>query len=292
MLPDILALELSPERCRVFDFRESRCENCWRGQAADQESRRIMQKRGLSSNHLDSLAFERGHGFRRNSEIGDDCVYLAYRANKRWADVSKFAGIGHNDDLLGMLQHLSIDEGFVGLERSGTAFRVKTRDAEKDLIHIHVVEEFKSGVPRQRKGPRPWNYTTSQVCTNARLIAQFHADVQSIRDDLDLFSVSKRAPNVRGCCSCGEADGFVRLDEFGRRETNPPFFSGGTLLARKERTVITKRLVQERLHQSGAAVRSANQSSIFEAGQISSDAGGGRTGLGEYLVDGSGTNAQ
>ena len=112
-----------------------------------------------------------------------------------------------------------------------------------------------------------------QIGANAGLIAQFHADVDCVGDHLDFLAVAKTPANVGGCRSGGQADGFVRLDEFSRSQANATFFRREPLLASKKRAVVTKWLVEKWLNQLCSAMRSTNQAPVFEARQVPPNTG-------------------
>ena len=219
-------------------------------------------------------------------------MHLAELADECRAHLAELAGVGDDDHLLGLLEHLAVDERLVGLQGGGSALGIEAGDAEKDLVHDDVVEEGERGVAGKREGPGPGNDAAGEIGADAGLVAEFHADVDGVGDDLNLVAVAEAAADVGGGGAGGEADGFVGLDELGCGETDAAFFLGEALLAGEERAVVAERLVEERLDEGGAAVGAANEAAAFQLGEVAADAGGRGAGFGKNLFDGGRSGAE
>ena len=95
----------------------------------------------------DTLTLEGSQHIGRCSNIRDNHVDIARRADKRGTHIAEFARIRDNDDLFGLFEHLAIDKRLVGLQRGGSPFSVQTCDTEENLIHIDIVKKLKSRFP-------------------------------------------------------------------------------------------------------------------------------------------------
>src|ERR1035441_5329233 len=98
--------------------------------------------------------------------------------------------------------------------------------------------------------------------------------------------MTQATTNIGRGRSCGEADRFSGLNEFGCRKSNTALFGSESLFARQKRTVITKRLVEKRLDKCCAPVGATDETPVFQSCQIATDARRRRTGDGENLFDG------
>ena len=146
-------------------------------------------------------------------------------------------------------------------------------DTQEDSVHVYIVEEFKSGISGERKRPRPGNDAAGQIGANTGLIAEFHADIDRVGDDLDLFPMTKTAADVGRCRSGGEANGLIGLNEFGGGKADAALFYGEFLFAREKGAVVAEWLVEKRFDQGCAAMRATNQTPIFETCQIPANTG-------------------
>jgi hypothetical protein len=97
--------------------------------------------------------------------------------------------------------------------------------------------------------------------------------------------MAQAAPHMRGGGAGREAYTFIGLHQFSGRQTDAPLLLGETLLTRQEAAVVAERLVEQRLNQGCAAVRSADQPTAFKPHQVASDAGCRRAGDGENLLN-------
>ncbi len=227
----------------------------------------------LCADDAESLALEGGEDFGRRAGIGNQDMHLAELADECGTHFAELAGIGDDDDLLGLLEHFLVDQRLVGFEGGGSALGVEAGDAEKYLVHDDVVEEGERGVAGEREGPGPWNDAAGEIGADAGLVAEFHADVDGVGDDLNLVAMADAAADVGGGGAGGEADGFVGLDELGGGEADAAFFLGKALLAGEEGAVVAERLVEQRLDEGGAAVGAANEAAAFQLGEVAADAG-------------------
>ena len=239
-----------------------------------------------------ALALKRGQGLGRGAGVGNQEVNLVGRADKGRADFAEFARVGDHDDLLGLLEHLAVDQRLVGLQRGGAALGIQSGHAQKHLVHIDVVEEGQRRVAGERERPRPGNHAAGQIGADAGLVAQLHADVDGVGDHLNLVAMAQAAADVRGGGAGGEAHGLVGLDQFGGGQADAAFFLGKALLARQEGAVVAERLVEQRLDQGGAAMGAADQAAVFKPRQVAPDAGRRGAGHGQNLLDGGGSGAE
>jgi len=213
-------------------------------------------------------------------------------ADERRTYFAEFAGVGRDDDLLGLLEHLADHQRFVGFKRGRASLRLQAGDAQEDLVHIYVVEEVECGAAGERKRPCPRNHAAGEKRTNAGLVAEFHADVDGVCDDLNLVAMAKAAADVRSGGAGGEANRLIGLHQFSGGQADSPLLLSEALLAREERAVVAERLVKQRLNQRGSAVSSANEAAVFKARQVATDAGRRGAGDGENLFDGCAAAAQ
>src|ERR1700744_4889101 len=95
----------------------------------------------LSQDDPDALTLKRRQCLRRSSLIRDEHMDIAGWAYKSRTDVTQFAGVRHHDDLLGLLEHLAIDQRLICFERRGATLGIEPRHAEKNFIHINIVEK-------------------------------------------------------------------------------------------------------------------------------------------------------
>lgn len=87
----------------------------------------------------------RGAGLRNN---GMDFVCRTYKCR---AYMTEFAGVGNNDDLLGMLDHLTADECLIDLQSSCSSIRIEAGNTQEDLVHVEIVEGFQRSIAGDRK---------------------------------------------------------------------------------------------------------------------------------------------
>jgi hypothetical protein len=104
--------------------------------------------------------------------------------------------------------------------------------------------------------------------------------------------MAQAAADVCGRGAGSETDGVAGLNKLGGCESDAALFGGMALLASQKGTVITKRLIEERLDQLGSAVSAPDESSALQPSQVSTNAGSRRTGDGEQFFNGSGPCAQ
>ncbi len=97
----------------------------------------VARNAGFSgANDADSLPLKWGKHLCGSARIGNNRVDFADRADKSGAYIAEFAGIRDNNDLLGMLQHLSVNKCLVGFQRGRAALSIETGNAEKNPISI------------------------------------------------------------------------------------------------------------------------------------------------------------
>jgi hypothetical protein len=125
-----------------------------------------------------------------------------------------------------------------------------------------------------------------------RHIAEFHANVDGVGDDRDVAAVAQ-APCYPSCGSaCRQTDGFVLCDQFGRGHSDVPLLLHKAMFAGLERRVVAKRLIEQFLHQSRAAVGAPDQAPGLQARQIPADTRSRRSQRSDQLLHGDGTFLQ
>jgi hypothetical protein len=130
-------------------------------------------------------------------------VNLVGRADECRAHLAEFAGVGHHDYLFRLLEHLAKHQRLFSFQRRCSAVCVKAGNAQENLVEVHIVEKAERGAAGKRERPRPGNHTAGKKRTDARLVAELHADVDGVGDHLDVFAVAQTAANVRGGGACG-----------------------------------------------------------------------------------------
>src|SRR5215469_6751255 len=109
------------------------------------------------------------------------------------------------------------------------------------------------------------NVAARQVNLQVGHVAEFHSDVDRIRDDRKVAAVAQAARDPGGSRAGGQADRLVFLDEFGSGEADMPLLGYIALLASLEGSVIAEGLVEEFLHKIRAAMRAPDQAFRFQA---------------------------
>ena len=217
---------------------------------------------------------------------------LAGLADECGRDLAEFAGVGYDDDLTGLLDHLAIDETFFSFEGGGAAVGVKACDAEEDLVEIDIIKKVEGSTAGEREGPGPGNDAASENGADAGLIAELHADVDGVGDDLDFVAMTEAAADVSGGGAGGEANGFAGLDELCCGQADAALFSGVALLAGEKRAVVAERFIEQGLDERGAAVGAPDEAAVLKPGQVAADAGRRTAGFSQNLVDGGAAGAQ
>jgi len=246
----------------------------------------------LREDDFDSLLLEGRQRLGRCISSGNEDMDFVCRAEECRTDAAELAGVGNGDDLLGLLDHLAKNENFFGLKLGDAALGVDAGEREEETVHVDVVEEVEGGLANEGKGPCPGHDTAGEEGADAGLVAEFHADIDGVSDDLEVLAVAEAAANEGGGGAGGEADGLVGLDEFCSGEADAALFRGIALLTGEERGIEAERLVEERLDEGCASVGATDEAAVLQARKIAADGRAGGTCDGEEFLDSSGAGAE